>query len=82
MGHKGLRVVMNASRSWTCGGFSFGGCKFEVLEAKKSDTEWVKLKLKPTSKGYAVKILRKTALCVSEESHESQDMTEEDREEE
>ena len=69
MGHKGLRVVMNAARAYTCGGFSFGGCKFEVLEGNSSDPEWVRLKLKPTSKGYAVKILRKTTLCKGEDDN-------------
>ena len=81
MGHKGLRVVMNARKSYSCGGLSFGGCKFEVLEGKSSTPEWVRLKLKPTSKGYAVKVLRKTALCVSEENNESQGIAEEGEEE-
>ena len=73
--------MINASRSYTCGGFSFGGCKFEVMEANNADPEWVRLKLKPTSKGYAVKVLRKTALCVSDEEVGSQDVTDEGEEE-
>jgi hypothetical protein len=54
---KGVCVVMAAKRS------CFGGVRFSVQKAENIEPEWIKLKLKPSSKGYALKVLRKTPLC-------------------
>jgi len=50
-------VVYNAKKG------CFGGARFLVKKSDDDDGQWMKLKLKPSSRGYAVKVLRKTPLC-------------------
>ena len=57
MGRKGLHVIHDSRR--TC----FSGNKFLVKNNDAAKGEWVRLKLAPKSKGFPVKVLRKTSLC-------------------
>ena len=63
VGIKGVYVV-TAFRPRTCFRTS---PRFQIQKSDTSKPEWVKLKLQPDSKGYAVKVLRKTSLCEEEQ---------------
>ena len=70
LGEKGLHVVTGAEKQYKCLGFTLPGVgpnSFKVQKSPSDDPEWVRLKLKPNSKGYAVKVLRKTSLIESTE---------------
>ena len=79
IGLRGIFVVTDAKKK-SC----FGGVTFEIKNSETSSGEWVKLKLKTQSKGYAVKILRKTPLCNNENEipPEQEDVSEQKEEEE
>ena len=45
----------------------FGGIRFLAKSSEEADALWFKFKLKPSGSGHAVKVLRKTTLCASDE---------------